>query len=121
MPVMSSQLSVLIEPQAAEQVADDEVYLVLNAGCKEKDVAHISQHLKWYKVGSRSTALDPSHHALLMTCGCRAKEATWTSRCTMIGTCWRSRGPRLLRCASSLSVTRLTQAGMHADPSASRA
>ena len=26
------------------------MYLVLNAGCKEKDVAHIGQHLKWFKV-----------------------------------------------------------------------
>ena len=32
------------------QVADDEVYLVLNAGCTEKDIAHISKHLKTFKV-----------------------------------------------------------------------
>ena len=32
------------------QVADDEVYLVMNAGCKDKDVEHISKHLKSFTV-----------------------------------------------------------------------
>ena len=31
------------------QVADDEVYLVVNAGCREKDIKHLSSHLKWFK------------------------------------------------------------------------
>lgn len=32
------------------QVADDEIYLVVNAGCREKDLAHIGKHLDKYKV-----------------------------------------------------------------------
>ena len=32
------------------QVADDEIYLVVNAGCREKDLTHISKHLDSYKV-----------------------------------------------------------------------
>lgn len=37
------------------QVTDDEVYLVVNAGCSEKDLLHINKHLAKYKVhpGSR--------------------------------------------------------------------
>lgn len=33
------------------QVSDEEVYLVVNAGCVEKDLAHINKHLDKYKVG----------------------------------------------------------------------
>ena len=33
------------------QVADDEIYLVVNAGCREKDLAHINKHLEKFKVG----------------------------------------------------------------------
>lgn len=32
------------------QVADDEIYLVVNAGCREKDLNHISKHLDQFKV-----------------------------------------------------------------------
>ncbi len=32
------------------QVADDEVYLVVNAGCREKDLAHINKHLEKFQV-----------------------------------------------------------------------
>ena len=32
------------------QVADDEVYLVVNAGCREKDLNHISKHLDKFTV-----------------------------------------------------------------------
>ena len=39
------------------QVADDEVYLVVNAGCREKDLAHINKHLE--KFGVR-TVMPPS-------------------------------------------------------------
>ena len=31
-------------------MADDEIYLVVNAGCREKDLAHIGKHLDKYKV-----------------------------------------------------------------------
>jgi hypothetical protein len=39
-------------------VADDEIYLVVNAGCREKDLAHIGKHLDAYKVVHR-TVLEP--------------------------------------------------------------
>ena len=39
------------------QVADDEIYLVVNAGCREKDLAHIGKHMEKYKV--RSTFSPP--------------------------------------------------------------
>ena len=32
------------------QVADDEIYLVVNAGCREKDLAHIQKHLDRFTV-----------------------------------------------------------------------
>ena len=32
------------------QVKDGEVYLVVNAGCREKDLEHINKHLAAYKV-----------------------------------------------------------------------
>jgi hypothetical protein len=32
------------------QVADDEIYLVVNAGCREKDLAHIGKHLDKFTV-----------------------------------------------------------------------
>ena len=34
------------------QVADDEIYLVVNAGCREKDLAHIGKHLDKFTVSS---------------------------------------------------------------------
>lgn len=38
------------------QVKDDEIYLVVNAGCREKDLAHISKHLDKFTVGSPLSA-----------------------------------------------------------------
>lgn len=35
-------------------MADDEIYLVVNAGCREKDLAHIGKHLDKYKVQNHS-------------------------------------------------------------------
>ena len=32
------------------QVADDEIYLVVNAGCREKDLAHVGKHLDKFTV-----------------------------------------------------------------------
>ena len=32
------------------QVADDEIYLVVNAGCREKDLNHLNKHLEKYQV-----------------------------------------------------------------------
>lgn len=32
------------------QVTDDEVYLVVNAGCREKDISHMQKHLDSFSV-----------------------------------------------------------------------
>ena len=39
-----------VKGAAAVQVSDDEVYLVVNAGCREKDLAHLNEQLSKYKV-----------------------------------------------------------------------
>jgi aminomethyltransferase len=39
------------------QVADDEIYLVVNAGCREKDLAHLNKHLSAFKVCSGNESL----------------------------------------------------------------
>lgn len=36
------------------QVSADELYVVVNAGCRDKDLAHIGKHLDAYKVGRSS-------------------------------------------------------------------
>jgi bacterioferritin-associated ferredoxin len=35
------------------QVTDQEIYLVVNAGCREKDLEHIGKHLQAAKVRGR--------------------------------------------------------------------
>lgn len=35
------------------KVADDELYIVVNAGCREKDLAHLGKHLAAFKVCGR--------------------------------------------------------------------
>ena len=48
----------------AAQVSPTEVYLVVNAGCREKDLAHIGKHLDKFTV---SGVLHCKHTALLFT------------------------------------------------------
>jgi glycine cleavage system aminomethyltransferase T len=43
-------LRAAMTPPCTRQVADDEIYLVVNAGCREKDLAHIGKHLDKYQV-----------------------------------------------------------------------
>jgi aminomethyltransferase len=40
------------------KVSDDEIYVVVNAGCREKDLAHIGKHLDAYKVGDMLRLVD---------------------------------------------------------------
>ena len=35
------------------QVKDDHLYIVVNAGCREKDLAHIGKHLSAFKARTR--------------------------------------------------------------------
>jgi len=32
------------------QVSEDELYVVVNAGCRDKDLAHLNKHLSEWKV-----------------------------------------------------------------------
>ncbi|KAK9864651.1 hypothetical protein WJX84_008674 [Apatococcus fuscideae] len=41
----------IIDDTVISKVSDDEVYLVVNAGCREKDLAHLNEQLKKYKDG----------------------------------------------------------------------
>jgi len=41
--------------QAVMQVSPSEVYLVVNAGCREKDLAHIGKHLDKFEVAPCSS------------------------------------------------------------------
>ena len=37
-------------PAVVTKVSDQELYIVVNAGCREKDLAHLGQHLAAWKV-----------------------------------------------------------------------
>ncbi|KAK9796663.1 hypothetical protein WJX73_002188 [Symbiochloris irregularis] len=39
----------IIDDTVLTKVGDNEIYLVVNAGCREKDIKHLSTHLKWFK------------------------------------------------------------------------
>ena len=40
------------------QVKDDHLYIVVNAGCREKDLAHIGKHLSAFKARKRSRCVN---------------------------------------------------------------
>ena len=42
------------------QVADDEIYLVVNAGCREKDITHMQKHLDAFSVRTTNLSLGRS-------------------------------------------------------------
>lgn len=41
-----------LPPAVVTKVTDSELYIVVNAGCREKDLAHIGKHLDAWKVGT---------------------------------------------------------------------
>lgn len=47
--VFTNEKGGIIDDTVITKVADDEVYLVVNAGCSEKDIAHITKHLDEFK------------------------------------------------------------------------
>lgn len=55
------------------QVADDEIYLVVNAGCREKDINHLRKHLDAFSV-STSRCVPRSVLAICMDCPNRQVE-----------------------------------------------
>lgn len=52
--VFTNERGGIIDDTVVTRVADDEIYLVVNAGCREKDLAHLNKHLDTYKVGCHS-------------------------------------------------------------------
>lgn len=49
--VFTNEKGGIIDDTVVTRVGDDEIYLVVNAGCREKDLAHLGKHLDAYKVG----------------------------------------------------------------------
>lgn len=47
--VFTNEKGGIIDDTVITKVADDEIYLVVNAGCREKDLAHIGKHLEQAK------------------------------------------------------------------------
>lgn len=47
--VFTNENGGIIDDTVVTKVADDEVYLVVNAGCREKDLAHLNKHLQSFK------------------------------------------------------------------------
>ena len=64
MQTMTMYVGTLLSLTCAAQVSPTEVYLVVNAGCREKDLAHIGKHLDKFTV---SGLLHGKHTVLLST------------------------------------------------------
>lgn len=47
--VMTNESGGIIDDTVITKVSDREIYMVLNAGCRDKDLAHINKHLTGYK------------------------------------------------------------------------
>ncbi|CAL8472131.1 g11673 [Coccomyxa elongata] len=58
--VFTNEQGGIIDDTVITKVADDEIYLVVNAGCREKDLAHIGKHLDKFK--SEGGAVDMTVH-----------------------------------------------------------
>mmetsp|Transcript_26513 Transcript_26513/g.36613 ORF Transcript_26513/g.36613 Transcript_26513/m.36613 type:complete len:410 (-) Transcript_26513:111-1340(-) len=63
-PIGSGSLSVFtnekggcIDDTVVTKVADDEIYLVVNAGCREKDLAHMEAHLAPFKAAGGDVSM----------------------------------------------------------------
>ena len=63
----------LYRPAVVTKVSDQELYIVVNAGCREKDLAHLGQHLAAWKVrcgaAAAAAASLPPHPSLPLWCG----------------------------------------------------
>nr|P93256.1 RecName: Full=Aminomethyltransferase, mitochondrial; AltName: Full=Glycine cleavage system T protein; Short=GCVT; Flags: Precursor [Mesembryanthemum crystallinum]AAB38502.1 aminomethyltransferase precursor [Mesembryanthemum crystallinum] len=47
--VLTNEKGGAIDDTVITKVTDDHIYLVVNAGCREKDLAHIEEHMKAFK------------------------------------------------------------------------
>ena len=69
------------------------LYIVVNAGCREKDLAHMGKHLSAFKARTRARA---ALAALRLTARCRRRPraAAWTCTSTTSARCLRCRARR---------------------------
>jgi aminomethyltransferase len=56
--VFTNEKGGIIDDTVVTKVADDEIYLVVNAGCREKDLAHIKKHLDKFTGDGGKTELE---------------------------------------------------------------
>ena len=47
--VFTNENGGIIDDSVITRVSEDELYIVTNAGCREKDIAHISKHIEDFK------------------------------------------------------------------------
>ncbi|MEW5301921.1 MAG: hypothetical protein WDW36_004745 [Sanguina aurantia] len=55
--VFTNEKGGIIDDTVITKLSDEEIYLVVNAGCREKDLAHINKHLAAYKATGKSVDL----------------------------------------------------------------
>lgn len=56
--VFTNEAGGIIDDTVITKVADDEIYLVVNAGCREKDLAHLNKHLSAFSGDVKMTVHD---------------------------------------------------------------
>lgn len=69
--VLTNERGGIIDDTVVTKVADDEIYMVVNAGCRDKDLTHLGKHLEGAS-GVEMQVLDD--RALLALQGPRAAE-----------------------------------------------
>ena len=90
-------LHALAPADTATQVTNDNLYMVVNAGCRDKDLAHLNKHLSAFKACAlRSPCLvrHPDRVTHLLLVSCRPRGAPWTCTSTMSGPSLPSRARR---------------------------
>lgn len=56
--VLTNESGGIIDDTIVTKIADDELYLVLNAGCRDKDLAHLRKHLDGFAGDLTLTVMD---------------------------------------------------------------
>jgi len=56
--ILTNEKGGCIDDTVITKVADDEIYLVVNAGCREKDLAHFDAHLAPFKANGGNVSMD---------------------------------------------------------------
>lgn len=74
--VFTNEKGGIIDDTVITKVTDEEIYLVVNAGCREKDIEHIGSHLKAFKAsGGKVDMILHDDRSLLALQGPAAVEA----------------------------------------------